>query len=319
MASVILAAALSVGFAVDRASAEDEATGTVNPAQAIPQKAPLLDISLVTVSLDGNSQSQISREVRAAQLTNSWYITDENGEGFGYSADSIHPLQKQDGYGDVTLTLNGKGTVTLMFSDNYPPQSVSVQRWNAKVAGTDSFAEFGNGEPVNVSGNTFEAYDDGNDYIYEVYAKWNEGDSFYVFSTKSFSSGLTDTAPDSNLPGLTVSAVPNSYTPAMSSTPGIMLNISYAGEYSGIRYRAENGTFITWINNVITELGNDITEKSDTPVYWNFGPHLMETAKSDTVTVTLLNEAQEKLAETTLQMSYKDGFWTADGSAEAPY
>ncbi|MDR1690179.1 MAG: hypothetical protein LBS21_16475 [Clostridiales bacterium] len=269
--------------------------------------------------MDGDTQTQISRAVRTAQLTNSWYVTDENGEGFGYSADSFHPLQKHDGYGDVTLTLNGKGTVTLAFSDNYPPQSVSVQRWNAIYAGADSFAEFDNGEPVNVSGYTFEAYDDGNGYIYEVHAKWNEGDSFYVFSTKSFSNGLTDFAsPDSDLPGLTVRPVPNSYTLAMSSTPGIWLDISYTGEYADVRYRAENGTFITWINNVITDLGNDVTEKSETQVYWSISPDLTEAAKSDTVTVTVLNAAQEQLAETTLLMLYEDGLWTAVNASPAP-
>jgi hypothetical protein len=85
------------------------------------------------------------------------------------------------------MTLSGSGVITLSFSDNYHPQSVSVQRWNAVNAGGDSAQIWDDGESINVSGNTFEVTDDGNDYIYEVYAKWNEGESWYVFSTYSSS------------------------------------------------------------------------------------------------------------------------------------
>jgi hypothetical protein len=151
----------------------------------IPGKTPLLDVNLVTVDIYDNSRMQISRDIRAAQLTNDWYVVDETGDGFGYSSDSFHPLQKQDGYGDVTLNLNNSGAITLLFSDNYPPQSVSVQRWNAEYAGTDSPDIWDKGESVNVTGNAFQVSDDGNDYIYEVYAKWHEGDSWYVFRIDS--------------------------------------------------------------------------------------------------------------------------------------
>ena len=150
-----------------------------------PDKTPLLDVNLVTVNANGNSQTQISRDVRAAQLTNDWYVVDENGDGSGYTADSFHPLQKQDGFGDITLWLNNSGVVTLSFSDDYPPQSVSVQRWNAEYAGTDSVDVWDKGESVNVTNNTFQVNDDGNNYIYEVYAKWPEGSSWYVFRIDS--------------------------------------------------------------------------------------------------------------------------------------
>jgi beta-lactamase regulating signal transducer with metallopeptidase domain len=183
VASVTLVAVLSVGFAVNRRASRNE-----QPEAAIPQKTPLLDVNLVTTVKSEDSQTQTDRSVRAAQLTNSWYVTDENGEGFGYSADSVHPLQRQEGYEDVALTLNGTGTATLFFSDNYPPYSISAQRWDAKYAGLDSYEMFNEGEPVIISGNTFKATDDGNDYIYEIHAKWNEGDSFYVFSLSSYSS-----------------------------------------------------------------------------------------------------------------------------------
>lgn len=151
----------------------------------VPNKTPLLDVNLVIVNVSGDSGTQISRDVRALQLTNDWYIVDENGDGVGYNADSFHPLQKPDGYDDVPLNLTGSGTVTLSFGDNHPLQSVSVQRWNAEYAGTDSADIWDKGEPINVVGNSFQISDDGIDYIYEVYAKWNEGDSWYVFCINS--------------------------------------------------------------------------------------------------------------------------------------
>ena len=164
-----------------------------------PEKTPLLDVNLVTDKTYDNSQIQTSLDIRAAQLTNDWYVEDENGDGVGYSADSFHPLQKQNGYDDVTLLLNNSGIVTLLFSDNYPPQSVSVQRWNAIHAGTDSVDVWDKGEPINVTNNTFQVSGDGNDYIYEVYAKWQEGSSWYVFYIESAAPSSSQ-SPDTYLP-----------------------------------------------------------------------------------------------------------------------
>ena len=191
---VIVGAAIALGAGSKTVRSNDNFdTSIVNGERnssipsTIPEKTPFLDVNLVTVHANGNSQTQISRDVRAAQLTNSWYVVDKKGNGSGYSADSFHPLQKQDGYGDVTLNLNNSGVITLVFSDNYPPQSVSVQRWNAEYAGTDSIDVWNKGESVNMNGNMFQISDDGNDYIYEIYAKWQEGDSWYVFRIDSIS------------------------------------------------------------------------------------------------------------------------------------
>jgi len=163
----------------------DEGARYVCAKDTAPKTTPLLDVNLVTVDSNSNSGTQISRDIRAAQLTNDWSVVDEKGDGFSYCADSFHPLQKRDGYGDVTLSLHNSGIVKFMFTDNYPPQSVSVQRWNAEYAGTESTEVWDKGEPVPVNVNTFTAFDDGQDYIYEVYAKWPEGDSWYVFRLDS--------------------------------------------------------------------------------------------------------------------------------------
>ena len=265
----------------------------------VPKKTPLLDVNLVTLNTNGDSRTQISLDVRAAQLTNGWSVVGENGDGFGYESDSNHPLQKQDGYGDVTLSLNNIGLITLLFSDNYPPQSISVQRWNAEYADTDSTDIFDKGEPINVMGDTFQVSDNGNNYIYEIYAKWHEGYSWYVFRIDAANSVPQFTTPQSDI---AVSAYPNPYTTIMSSSPGIRIVVSYNEPYTNVQYSAEKGTFITWSGDVVTTLGSDVEVSSDTPVYWK--PWIsanMEMLDVDTITVTIIQE-NRTLAETVLHI-----------------
>jgi len=151
------------------------------------ERAPSLEISLVE---EGAQEQQL----QAAQLTTSWYFDNGDGSGTGYEADSPHPLQLAD-YDEYTLQLNGEnGEILLSFSDNYPPQSVSVQRWDAvyAVGGQDIRAALDKGEHVEADGNKILIIDDGDDYIYEVHAKWEQGSSYYAFRTKT---GQTAAAP----------------------------------------------------------------------------------------------------------------------------
>lgn len=256
---------------------------------AIPEKTPLLDVNLTTLSSDGNSQTQISRDVRAAQLTNDWYVANEKGDGFGYSADSFHPLQKQDGYGDVTLNLNNNGTITFLFSDNYPPQSVSVQRWNAEYGGTDSVDVWDKGEPINVTGNTFQINDNGNDYIYEVYAKWNEGSSWYVFRIDSASSDPQSATSDDIYE--LIQRVENSLSiimssPLTSSNPQDYIN-AHQEEYENLTFKYSDGVLEYLLSEFetgnsgglrghimmrvckdILGLSNNVTDESLSPQEW---------------------------------------------------
>lgn len=150
--------------------------------QNAPVKAPLLYVSLIT------HDSPVQR-VQAIQLTTSWMFIDENGNGSGYEADSAHPLQIQPSdFNEATLRLDSaNGEIEIQFSDNHPPQSVSVQRWNAEyAAGTQDIADvLDKSEPVEINGNIIRASDDGRDYVYEVYATWAEGSSYYTFRMES--------------------------------------------------------------------------------------------------------------------------------------
>jgi hypothetical protein len=148
------------------------------PEISVPERTPLLD-----VDLSGGAGTQ-PQSVRATQLTNSWQTVDADGNGFGYFSDSVHPLQMQD-YDAVTLALdNEDARIALRFGD-YAPQSVRVQRWNATYAGTEDRNLLDGGEPIAADKTGFDVGDDGNDYIYEVYAMWPEGDSSYAFRIDS--------------------------------------------------------------------------------------------------------------------------------------
>jgi hypothetical protein len=90
------------------------------------------------------------------------------------------------GYSEVTLLLSGlSGEIVLQFSDNYPPLFVSVQRWDAEHAGTDSMEVWDSGEQIAVADNAFQIFNNRIDYIYEVNAKWEQGYSWYVFRVDS--------------------------------------------------------------------------------------------------------------------------------------
>ena len=160
--------------------ATDNSPGASSPNTKLPKRAPQLEIILME---DGIAEHRI----QAAQLTTSWYFDNGDGTGTGYNADSPHPLQLA-GYDEYTLQISDiDGEIILSFSDNYPPQSVSVQRWDAvyAVGGQDIQAALDKGEHVQADGNKFHIIDDGNDYIYEINAKWEQGISYYSFRTKT--------------------------------------------------------------------------------------------------------------------------------------
>jgi hypothetical protein len=107
-----------------------------------------------------------------------------------------------------------------------------------------------------------------------------------------------------------VTASPGKYTPAMSSTPGIRLDITYDGPMAQILYEAESGGFITWQNSIIKDLGNSVTRLTDaSALYWR--PNY-DSPKDDVITFTILNEAGGKIAVRAFAITKgDDGFFTA--------
>ena len=160
-----------------------------------PESAPRLD-----VAFSGNNGSE--QRVQAIQLTTSWGVTYEDGTGRAYEADSAHALQvRLIDYDAATLSAGSAGgRIDLLFSDDYPPQSVSAKRWNAEYAtgSQDIMGVFDKFEYVEISNGSIAAVSDGFDYIYEVYATWANGSSYYAFRVECSSAdpvGVADTEP----------------------------------------------------------------------------------------------------------------------------
>ena len=151
--------------------------------QRIPAKAPSLNIALFVA---GDLKIE---DIQAAQLTTSW----TDSKGGGYEADSLHPLQIRD-YSEITFDFmhsdleNSVYELEIQFGDKYPPQSVSVLRWNAIHMGTDSNAVWDDGETVELIDNRFSVENNGCNYVYEVMARWENGNSRYAFCTKTTAS-----------------------------------------------------------------------------------------------------------------------------------
>jgi hypothetical protein len=150
-----------------------------------PQSGQLEKAPMLSVVSGGSSEQRI----QAAQLTTSWSYVDKNGNGSGYEADSPHALQLSD-YAEHTLH-GVNGDITLMFSDNYSPQSISVTKWDAGYAmgGQDIYDTLDKGEPVGVNGSTVNIGNAEGDYVYEVYAKFEQGSSYYAFRTINGTAG----------------------------------------------------------------------------------------------------------------------------------
>jgi len=138
-----------------------------------PERAPRLEVFLIQHRL-------ADQHIQAAQLSPHWTVVDANGNAIGtFSKDSPLALELYN-YDDWTLQFSiHYGEIALHFTDNYPPKSISVQRWDAEYIGDDS--AYFNGEPINLYGNSIIINDDGHDYIYEVYATWELGSSWYAF------------------------------------------------------------------------------------------------------------------------------------------
>jgi len=157
--------------------------------QTAYEKVPLLDVRLVS---DDSSE----QKVQALQLSGSWTVHYKNGTGSTSHWDSAHSLQiKPADHKEMTLHLSSTSSVVeMLFSNDNLPSSISAQRWNAAyVKGDQDISDVMNkGESVEISNGTIRINDDGRSYIYEIYAKWTEGYSYYTFRTESNMGGEHD-------------------------------------------------------------------------------------------------------------------------------
>jgi len=158
----------------------------------VPQYAPQLDVIL----LSDDSQEQTIKSIQLKTVWNTDFAGDNNNE-----TDSPVALQlsSQD-FNDATFRLNAKCDLILLhFRDDYPPDSVSVNRWhsihgylNDRFSGVspDNYNTYISNaldsikpDTIDAAGNILHIENDGNDYIYEVHAQWENGESYYTFRT----------------------------------------------------------------------------------------------------------------------------------------
>ncbi|MCL2575936.1 MAG: hypothetical protein FWE33_05830 [Defluviitaleaceae bacterium] len=125
---------------------------------------------LPTLKVQLNEQS-----VQALQGTTNWCFNNGNYDTCILS-DSPHPLQLSDEQLQrATLILNeGVNEITLNFTPN--PQTIRIVRW-LEGAGYEDFAH------ITIHNQTIQIIDDGNVYIYEVFATWEQGSSSFAFRT----------------------------------------------------------------------------------------------------------------------------------------
>jgi len=96
-------------------------------------------------------------------------------------ADSVPPLMLwESAFDNATFALNdASGTFTLFFDHYNPPDYVSVTRWNIRYSSIyvdihDEVAEniTTKAENVDISGLAFAFSNDGEGYIYSIFAEW---------------------------------------------------------------------------------------------------------------------------------------------------
>jgi len=121
------------------------------------------------------------------QSSTNWTFVYENGEMTDVSTQGTNLWDMNHrGLNDGIVRLSGNdGEIELYFSDNYPPDTIAVQRWTTEHV-TGEFGTnddiYNGAEEIEIIGNRFRvSYYDGHDYIYRLYATWGGNNSIYYF------------------------------------------------------------------------------------------------------------------------------------------
>ncbi len=113
----------------------------------------------------------------APNSNSNWRVENSDGTSISTIACGFHPLDSVKSYNTIQREAD-MSEITLIFS--MPPSSYSIRRWQDKyIHDTDSYED--NFETVEVTDNKIALSDDGNGYVYEVHANWEQGDAHYSF------------------------------------------------------------------------------------------------------------------------------------------
>ena len=176
--TILLGLMCSLLLLVSCRQADNENNPTSQIIGDTPEKAPKLYVSLQNTDIR-------EQYIEALQLTTSWTVTYEDGTSFWYGTDSPHPLQlKQTAFDEATLYfINPSEEIILHFSDDYLPQTITIQRWLSEYAyGSQDIQKYlDKSEHIELNAGSIHVEDDRQNYIYEISATWLEGKSFYTF------------------------------------------------------------------------------------------------------------------------------------------
>jgi hypothetical protein len=159
----------------------------------IPGQSPQLYINIIADGLP-------PQRLQAAKGTTSWFPAGafmdrwQVGDTIsgGYEATGDHPLnfwRETWECIDFDLFRTGldgtEGVIEIRLESNFPPTSLYVRRWSTELIGTAS-EMWNDYEPVEVIGNLLRIHNDGNDYIYEVEARWARGEHSFGRASYTF-------------------------------------------------------------------------------------------------------------------------------------
>jgi beta-lactamase regulating signal transducer with metallopeptidase domain len=159
-----------------------------------------------------------------------------------------------------------------------------------------------------------------------IYAKSDENSlsNNVIFEAAQSSNARSETTPpayDTSFvfqSEISVKTSPDRYALTMSSTPGIILSI--AGQAEGLttlKYEAASGSFGLWEDGVITGLGNPANRKFGDPPSAHWTPD-NATQNGDTVTVSLLSERGDVLAQINMAVSVQDNWYSLIPTSKSP-
>jgi hypothetical protein len=141
-----------------------------------PQR-PNLSVSYLVADSTGE---RVAASCTAKKGGSSWDYAVSNWQTRRIIRDGTGPLMYPSFSGAELETQSVDAVLQLTF--DYPPETITVQRWEAKYH-NDQSALISRAETIAVTENRISVLADGHAYIYEVYATWPQGYVQFGFRT----------------------------------------------------------------------------------------------------------------------------------------
>lgn len=149
----------------DVETAETELSNNIEPSADVP-------VIYIEYTLDGEEL-----QMQIAATTSSWKIEQEDGTGVNANSDGSNPLDSTANLEEIEKT---DELTALKISFSLIQESYTVRCWPDNYIGQpEAYEDYY--EQVDVSEDTIVLPNDGQGYVYEVYAIWSQGEAYYSF------------------------------------------------------------------------------------------------------------------------------------------